>query len=85
MLMIFGISLILITLHFYNKQKDKDVIEGFSTMSNIKVILKFPFVILGKIELSTTLSFFTPITLHFSSTTAKGSLAEPILHVPQGW
>ena len=45
-LMIFGISLFLIILHFYNKENDKDVIEGFSTMDNIKTILKFPFVIL---------------------------------------
>ena len=34
---------------------------------------KFPFVILGKIELSATLRFSTPITLQEESTTAFGS------------
>ena len=46
--------------------------------------LRLPLGMLGKIELSTTLSLSTPITRHSGSTTAIGSSARPILQVPQG-
>ncbi len=47
--------------------------------------LRFPLVIEGMIEASTTRKASTPITRVSGSTTAAGSSAFPILHVHDGW
>ena len=39
----------------------------------------------GKADASTTLRFFTPMTLAFESTTALGSLVFPMEHVAAAW
>tara|TARA_Y100001970_G_scaffold14162_1_gene16002 strand:- start:1226 stop:1465 length:240 start_codon:yes stop_codon:yes gene_type:complete len=50
-LFVFGITLFLIVLYFYNKKndEDKDIIEGFSFFSSLWTIIKFPFYILKAI------------------------------------
>src|SRR5665213_72189 len=47
--------------------------------------LRFPLVICGMMDESTTRKFAVPITRHCGSTTAILSFADPILQVPQGW
>ena len=54
-LFVFGITLFLIVLYFYNKKEDKDIIEGFSFFSSLWTIIKFPFYILKAILFPATL------------------------------